>query len=72
MADTKAIKLKGWVARDKNDYIHFYLNKPYKDMIYCCWWSNSDNIYLPHSPFKNVKWTDKKPLRVEIEIKEIK
>ena len=64
------MKLKGWVAKDKDDEIYFHINyKPRRNRL---WWNQSgDCILLPQDSFPSLTWKDE-PIEVEIEIKEVK
>ena len=57
-----------YIARDKNDYLYIYRNKPeWDDSVKV--WRSSDDWYLNFSGynrlFQFVKWTDKKPYKIK-------
>lgn len=65
---TNTVVLKGWVARDKNNTIHFYSKKPIK--LDYEWDGNINHIInLKYTDFPQVNWEDDKPTVCEIMIK---
>ncbi len=52
-----------FIARDKNNNLYLYSNKPWKDEIY---WYYEDRIILVFvGLFKFVKWEDEKPWNID-------
>lgn len=63
------MKLKGWVARDKNGYICLFSDKPRRVKI--CWSGMRVYLFPPQDSFPSLTWKDE-PIEVTIEIKEVK
>ena len=72
-------KLKGWIARDENGDLHFFINKPNRynrrgvfEMYPGVWslneFSETRTFPLSKEKFPDVKWADK-PREVEITIR---
>lgn len=58
-------KFKAWVARDKNESLYLYRNKPYKDTEY----QNPGDLgymRLPNEMFSEVKWSNIEPTEVKL------
>lgn len=57
--------INGYIARDKNDRLYLYSNKPLKGSSRWC-----GNIIkeLDKSTFENITFNDKNPTRVELKI----
>ena len=61
----------GWIARDKNDYLHWHEHKPYKGD--CTWirtrQSRCVNIgdIFPQCKFEFIKWEDEEPWEVKVD-----
>lgn len=55
-----------YIARDKNKHLYLYFTKPLKASQS---WSSTkgDFMELAKSSYRQIKWTDKKPLRVKLE-----
>lgn len=53
-----------WVARDKNNWLYLYTEKPEKGRNE--WNSDEDMIEINSSLFPEVKWEDEEPLEVAI------
>lgn len=79
--DSKQIKIKGYVTRDKNNNIYFNLCPPEKRTDTETWWERIGEYGEPYNPlfshlrlpcsredFPNVKWTDLEPKKAEITI----
>lgn len=79
--DSKQIKIKGYVTRDKNNNIYFNLCPPKKNTDTETWWERISEYGDPYNPlfshlrlpcsredFPNVKWTDLEPKKAEITI----
>jgi hypothetical protein len=62
------MKIKGWIARDKNCGLYLFENKPYKNTDYDEWLSSGESYFLDSSLFPEVTWEDDEPAEVEIEI----
>jgi len=67
-------KFNGWVARDEDKYLFFYDKEPIRVggcwEVDCCLCENI--VYLlPDNLFPEVQWTDKEPLKVEVEIRRV-
>jgi len=60
------VTIDGWVARDKDDRIYLYKDKPTKYAT--LYLANSEIFRLPKSSFTNVKWSDEEPTPVKITI----
>ena len=56
-----------WVARDKNNWLYLYTEKPEKGRNE--WDSDEDTIEINSSLFPEVKWEDKEPTEVDIVLK---
>lgn len=63
-----------WVARDKNGMLWLYISKPKRYKI--SWQvdtsgflTENDCLELDSSLFPNVKWEDKEPTEVELQLK---
>ncbi len=57
-----------WVARDKNNSLWLYKEKPYRNEIYECWQSEDPYVYvgpIDKTLFPNLKWEDE-PIEVTI------
>lgn len=67
-------KIKGWVARDKDDLIgdgkilYFGINKPKREEG--CWGDFDEYMALPSDMFPDLKWEDA-PIEVELTIKKV-
>ena len=66
------IKIKGWVARDKDDSLWFHYSKPHlENEIEKTWWGSSDDSFeiydFNHSGFEDVTFDDG-PIEVELTI----
>lgn len=64
---------RGWIARDKDNSLWWYKNRP-KDKLDECWWcipNSTINIkiskYFPQCKFEFIKWEDKKPWEVKVD-----
>ena len=60
-----------WVARDKDNELYLYRDKPIKrtDNIISKWITTSFNvIHIDSDLFPSVKWEDKEPTRVTIRL----
>lgn len=79
--DSKQIKIKGYVTRDKNNNIYFNVCPPHKNQDTETWWERISEYGDPYNPlfahlrlpcsredFPNVKWTDLEPKKAEITI----
>ena len=67
------MKLKGWVAKDRNGHIRLYSESP-KFLWESTWQINALTGWsfpLPQDSFPTLTWEDE-PIEVEIEIKEVK
>lgn len=58
-------EIEAWVARDKNERLYLYRNKPYKDTEY---WTPDDLGYmrLPNKMFSEIKWSNIEPTKVKL------
>jgi len=59
-----------WIARDKNNLLYIYLNKPFKEFKEDDVWTvsskNSDKWFnIPSTLFPNLKW-ENEPIEVEL------
>ena len=65
------IKIKGYIARDKNNELHFFNEKPYREHP-VLWWKTKnevqDMLYIDSDIFPELKWEDE-PIQVELFIK---
>ena len=63
-----------WIARDKDDTLCIFPDKPIKDVKEGCWSSeNSDYVFIEDEDtdmFMDIKWSDKEPREVIIKLKE--
>lgn len=59
------VKIKGWVARDKDGQISCYCDKPYRS--HYCWYSfpRYEVWILPDELYPDLKWEDE-PIEVEL------
>lgn len=59
-----------WVARDKNKDLYLFWTKPKKDIDFEQWRNQyGDSIQeLGKSLLPEVKWTDKQPTKVKLEV----
>lgn len=77
-------KIKGWVARDENNQLHFFLEKPFKtffqnwESIVSPFAAPTDSMYNPFYKIRipneigfDCRWEDSKPIEVELTIKKI-
>ena len=60
--------IQAWAARDMDDTLWLYLNKPVKARNQ--WVCNAESPFLADNlDLSNVKWEDEEPTEVEITIK---
>ena len=66
------MKLKGWIAMDKDDRVYLHPVKPYRHLGFDWWWNETGSVFkVEQSLFTTLTWEDE-PIEVEIEIKEVK
>lgn len=58
-----------WAARDRNDTLCLFTEKPHKNKQLGMWQGDIDFAYLPNKLMPEVKWSDEEPTEVEITIK---
>lgn len=57
-----------YIARDKNDYLYIYRNKPERDNVAKAWRPYDEfyiKFYMYNHLFQFIKWTDKKPYKIK-------
>ena len=59
------IIVNGYIARDKDNKLYLYSNKPFKAMNI---WVGNEIAELDENNFKNIKCDDKLPTKVELKI----
>lgn len=70
-----ALKMEGWLARDKSGYLRLWRIKPQKETNFDfgeCWGLPCEMgawIKIDKDAFPSVKWEDQEPTHVEIVIK---
>ena len=67
-------KITAWIARDKNNKLFLFFQKPHKSKYYNVWECieecYSDNQEINDSElYSQVKWEDEEPTKVELTIK---
>lgn len=67
-------KIAAWIARDKNNQLFCFFQKPHKSKYYDVWVCTegccSDNQEINDSElYSQVKWEDEEPTKVELTIK---
>lgn len=62
-------KIKGWVARDKDNDVYVYLTQPsrFKEQWVC---GGDVWVKIPHTDFPELKWEDE-PIEVELTINRV-
>lgn len=68
ISEEAPLKIKGWVARDKDNFLGFYTVKPERKTV--AWGTHQDYWSLPRDSFHDIKWEDE-PVRTELTIKMI-
>lgn len=63
------VKIKGWVARDKDYMLHFFKTKPLKYEEFGEWSNASIRYLIPSELCDELSWRDE-PLEVELTIKQ--
>lgn len=67
-------KIKGWIARDKDNQLFCFFKKPHKSKYYNVW-ECTEECYYDNQEIENgevfpqVKWEDDEPTEVELTIK---
>lgn len=68
--------ITAWIARDKNNQLFCFFQKPHKSKYYNVWecieGCYSDNQEIDSNLFPQVKWEDEEPTKVELIIKTCK
>ena len=69
MSANNAPKIKGWVARDKDGILVFFLSMPHRDGTM---WigSRKNEIVIDRKSFPDLKWKDE-PIEVELIINRV-
>ncbi len=58
-----------WMARDRNDSLYLYVDRPCKND--CEWNSSNEAFNIDNDLFLEIKWQDKEPTRVKIIIEKV-
>lgn len=61
-------EIEAWVARDKDDELAMYDNKPFKDKRAEQWTCGGQYVSLPDNWFSEVQWSDEEPTKVKLVI----
>lgn len=62
-------KITAWVARDKSGLLVVGAQKPIKEDKFGVWIGFGEHTKINPQLFKQVKWSDKEPTKVELTIK---
>lgn len=71
------IKIKGYVARDKDGSIWFHYTKPHRENdIEKTWWGSNDKSFeindFDFPEYADLTWEESEPVEVELTLKRLK
>ena len=69
--EEKEITIDAWVARDKNNVLCLFNDKPFKREVEWGCWSHVEPILIESKFFPEVKWEDKEPTKVKLIIEKV-